>query len=28
LIRRTGHNLHSRKGAGFDKAPYRVVCDT
>ena len=27
LIRRTGHHLHSRKAAGFDKAPYRVVCD-
>ncbi len=27
LIRRTKHNLHSRKGAGFDKTPYRVVCD-
>jgi transposase len=27
LIRRTGHHLHSRKDAGFHKAPYRVVCD-
>ena len=27
LIRRAGHHLHSRKDAGFDKAPYRVVCD-
>src|SRR6202165_4848083 len=22
-----GNNLHSRKDTGFDKAPYRVVCD-
>jgi len=27
LIRCTGNNLHSRKDAGFDKAPYRMVCD-
>jgi transposase len=27
LMRCAGNNLHSRKDAGFDKAPYRVVCD-
>ena len=27
LIRCAGNNLHSRKDTGFDKAPYRVVCD-
>ena len=27
LIGRTRYNLHSRKDAGFDEAPYRVVCD-
>ena len=27
LMRCAGHNLHSRKHAGFDKTPYRVVCD-
>jgi len=27
LIRRARNNLHSRKDAGFDEAPYRVVCD-
>ncbi len=27
LMRRAGNNLHSRKDTGFDKAPYRVVCD-
>ena len=27
LIRCTGNNLYSRKNTGFDKAPYRVVCD-
>jgi hypothetical protein len=27
LMRCTGNNLHSRKDAGFDKAPYRMVCD-
>ena len=27
LIRCARNNLHSRKDTGFDKAPYRVVCD-
>ena len=27
LMRCAGNNLHSRKDTGFDKAPYRVVCD-
>jgi hypothetical protein len=27
LVRCAGNNLHSRKDTGFDKAPYRVVCD-
>lgn len=27
LIRRTGYDLHSRKDAGLDKAPYQVVCN-
>jgi transposase len=27
LMRCTGNDLHSRKDTGFDKAPYRVVCD-
>jgi hypothetical protein len=27
LIGRTGYDLHSRKDAGFDKAPYHVVCN-
>ena len=27
LMRCAGNNLHSLKDAGFDKAPYRVVCD-
>jgi transposase len=27
LIRRSGNNLHGGKNAGFDEAPYRVVCD-
>lgn len=27
LMRCAGHNLHSRKHTGFDKTPYRVVCD-
>jgi len=26
LIRRSGYNLRSRKDAGFDKSPYRMVC--
>ncbi len=27
LIRRSGNNLHGGKDAGFDEAPYRVVCN-
>ena len=27
LMRRAGNNLHGRKDAGFDQAPYRMVCD-
>jgi hypothetical protein len=27
LVRRSGDNLHSRKNAGFNEAPYRVVCN-
>jgi hypothetical protein len=27
LMRCAGNNLHSRKDTGFDKAPYRMVCD-
>jgi hypothetical protein len=27
LMRCTGNDLHSREDTGFDKAPYRVVCD-
>ena len=27
LMRCAGNNLHSRKDAGFDKAPNRVVCN-
>jgi hypothetical protein len=27
LMRCAGNHLHGRKDAGFDKAPYRVVCD-
>jgi hypothetical protein len=27
LMRCAGNDLHSRKDTGFDKAPYRVVCD-
>ena len=27
LMRCTGNNLRSRQDTGFDKAPYRVVCD-
>ena len=27
LIRRSGNNLHGGKHAGFDEAPYSVVCD-
>ena len=27
LMRCAGNNLHSREDTGFDKAPYRVVCD-
>jgi transposase len=27
LVRRSGNNLYSRKNAGFDEAPYRVVCN-
>lgn len=27
LMWSAGNNLHSRKHTGFDKAPYRVVCD-
>jgi hypothetical protein len=26
LVRRSGNNLHRRKNASFDKAPYRMVC--
>ena len=27
LIRCAGDNLHGRKDSGFDKSPYRMVCD-
>ena len=27
LVRRSANNLYSTKGSGFDKAPYRVVCN-